>query len=66
MRQRLLVRAATLALAMAMAIGGGAAPAKASKCEAGTIFNPITKVRWTCIFPITIGGVRVGTFDKLD
>jgi len=28
--------------------------AKASKCEAGTVFNPITAVRWTCIFPITI------------
>ncbi len=43
-----------------------ATPAHASKCEAGTIFNPITKVRWTCIFPITIGGVKVGSFDKLD
>ena len=40
--------------------------AKASRCEAGTVFNPITKVRWTCTFPITIGGVRVGSFDKLD
>lgn len=42
------------------------APAQASKCEAGTIFNPITKVRWNCIFPITIGGVRVGSFDTLS
>jgi conjugal transfer pilus assembly protein TraU len=42
------------------------APARASKCEAGTNFNPITKVRWTCIFPITVGGVRVGSYDKLD
>ena len=41
-------------------------PARASKCEAGTVFNPITKVRWTCIFPITVGGIRVGSFDKLD
>lgn len=40
--------------------------AHASKCEAGTVFNPITKVRWNCIFPITIGGVRVGSYDKLD
>lgn len=40
--------------------------ALASKCEAGTAFNPITKVRWTCIFPITVGGIRVGSFDKLD
>ncbi|EQB16776.1 conjugal transfer protein [Sphingobium lactosutens DS20] len=40
--------------------------AHASKCEAGTVFNPITKVRWTCIFPITVGGIRVGSFDKLD
>ena len=40
--------------------------AHASKCPADTIFNPITKVRWTCVFPITIGGVRVGTFDKLS
>ena len=40
-------------------------PARASKCEAGTVFNPITKVRWTCIFPITVGGIRVGSFDKL-
>src|SRR3546814_15972043 len=31
-----------------------------------TIFNPITKVRWNCIFPITIGGVRAGSYDKLD
>ncbi|ANI79200.1 Protein TraU [Sphingobium sp. EP60837] len=43
-----------------------ATPAHASKCEAGTIFNPITKVRWTCIFPITIGGVKVGSFDSLS
>lgn len=28
-----------------------ASPAYASKCEAGTVFNPITKVRWNCIFP---------------
>jgi conjugal transfer pilus assembly protein TraU len=26
----------------------------------------LTKVRWTCIFPITIGGVRVGPYNKLD
>lgn len=40
-------------------------PAQASKCPTDTILNPIEKVRWTCIFPITIGGVRVGTHDKL-
>lgn len=38
----------------------------ASSCPAGAVFNPITKVRWTCIFPITIGGVRIGTVDKLS
>ena len=54
------------ALTLFCALGGMSAPAQASKCEAGTIFNPITKVRWNCIFPITIGGVRVGSFDKLD
>ena len=42
------------------------APAQASKCPSDTIFNPITKVRWNCIFPITIGGVRAGSYDKLD
>ena len=41
-------------------------PAHASKCPSDTVFNPITKVRWNCIFPITIGGVRVGSYDKLD
>ena len=64
MKRRLLARMAPLALALAA--GGASAPAHASKCEAGTIFNPLTKVRWNCIFPITIGGVRVGSFDKLD
>jgi conjugal transfer pilus assembly protein TraU len=39
--------------------------AHASKCES-SVFNPITKVRWTCIFPITVGGVRIGSFDVLD
>lgn len=60
-RARLIQSLAMLSLASI-----GSTPAHASKCEAGTIFNPITKVRWTCIFPITIGGVRVGSFDKLD
>ena len=64
MRPKFLTRMAPLTLALAAS--GAAAPAHASKCEAGTIFNPITKVRWNCIFPITIGGVRVGSFDKLD
>ena len=55
------------AIAAALLLGGFAftAPAHASSCPTGTVFNPITKVRWTCIFPITIGGVRIGTFDKL-
>lgn len=55
------------AIAAALLLGGLAftAPAHASSCPTGTVFNPITKVRWTCIFPITIGGVRIGTFDKL-
>jgi len=39
--------------------------AHASECKS-SVFNPITKVRWTCIFPITIGGVRIGSYDKLD
>jgi conjugal transfer pilus assembly protein TraU len=45
-----------LALAATCLTLAMASPAHASKCEAGTIFNPITKVRWSCIFPITIGG----------
>jgi conjugal transfer pilus assembly protein TraU len=55
-----------LLCAAALCLSIAASPAHASKCEAGTVFNPITKVRWTCIFPITIGGVRVGPYDKLD
>jgi len=54
------------AAGLALALLAPASPAHASKCPAGTVFNPITKVRWNCIFPITIGGVRVGSFDKLD
>src|SRR3546814_4716225 len=42
------------------------APAQASKCPSDTIFNQITKVRWNCIFPITICGVRAGSNEKLD
>ena len=65
-----MIRACTLlrsaAIGMAIALLSPATPALASKCEADTIFNPVTKVRWNCIFPITIGGVRVGSFDKLD
>jgi conjugal transfer pilus assembly protein TraU len=54
-----------LSLRRLLALGCGfaalalASPAHASKCEAGTVFNPITKVRWNCIFPITIGGGRL-------
>ena len=56
-----------MALGLALLFAIAAPPsAHASKCEAGTIFNPVTKVRWTCIFPITIGGVKVGSFDTLD
>src|SRR6478609_7872177 len=58
-------RLSLLALA-GVAMAMTATPAAASKCDAGTIFNPVTRVRWTCIFPITIGGVRVGPYDKLD
>ncbi|NKJ02385.1 TraU family protein [Novosphingobium sp. SG707] len=54
-----------LALAATCLTLAVASPAHASKCEAGTIFNPITKVRWSCIFPITIGGVRIGPHDPL-
>ncbi|MCH2219921.1 MAG: TraU family protein, partial [Dechloromonas sp.] len=54
------------AAALLLAGLGAAAPAHASSCPAGTVFNPITKVRWNCIFPITIGGVRIGSFDKLS
>jgi conjugal transfer pilus assembly protein TraU len=57
-----LVTAALLSLAAA----GWSRPALASKCEATSIFNPITKVRWTCIFPITIGGVQLGSSNALD
>jgi conjugal transfer pilus assembly protein TraU len=42
------------------------APAHASACPTSAVFNPVTKVQWTCIFPITIGGVKIGTFDKLS
>ncbi|MAM11820.1 MAG: conjugal transfer protein [Sphingobium sp. SCN 64-10] len=54
-----------LALSCGFAALALAAPAHASKCEAGTVFNPITKVRWNCIFPITIGGVKIGPSDPL-
>ncbi|AOF96940.1 traU family protein [Sphingobium sp. RAC03] len=64
-RRRLPIGQLSLALGFLISISTPI-PAQASKCEAGTIFNPITKVRWTCIFPITIGGVKVGSFDKLD
>ena len=57
-RVRALLGAALLALAPAAAY--------ASSCPASAVFNPITKVQWTCIFPITIGGVKIGTFDKLS
>ena len=63
---RLISMLRTGAAALALALVAPATPAHASKCEAGTVFNPITKVRWNCIFPITIGGVRVGSYDKLD
>ncbi|MDR6116634.1 conjugal transfer pilus assembly protein TraU [Sphingomonas sp. SORGH_AS789] len=49
---------------IAFSLLGAASPARASKCESGA-FNPITKVRWSCIFPITIGGVKVGQSDPL-
>jgi conjugal transfer pilus assembly protein TraU len=62
-RLRMLLLAGLLALVGAI---GWAQPAMASKCEAGTILNPITKVRWTCIFPITVGGIRIGSFDGFD
>lgn len=65
MNPRRLTPVFALLLAMAATLGWPGT-AHASRCEAGTIFNPITKVRWTCIFPITIGGVRVGSYDKLD
>lgn len=55
-----------LSLLVLLAMASSAAPAHASKCEASSIFNPITKVRWTCIFPITIGGVKVGSANALD
>ena len=55
-----------LGAALLLASGLAASPAQASSCPAGTVFNPITKVRWNCIFPITIGGVRVGSTDKLS
>jgi len=53
-----------IALGVAASLGWPG-QAHASKCESG-VFNPITKVRWTCIFPITVGGIRVGSYDKLD
>ena len=56
----------TGAAAIALSLLAPATPAHASKCPSDTGFNPITKVRWNCIFPITIGGVRVGSYDKLD
>lgn len=55
-----------LAAVLTVCAIGFASAANASPCPAGAVFNPITKVRWTCIFPITIGGVRIGTFDKLS
>lgn len=66
LRMGLVVGVRSHLTALALCLAASATPAHASKCEAGTIFNPITKVRWSCIFPITIGGVRVGSYDKLD
>ncbi len=61
-RLAMLRQVATALLLFALSL---ASPAHASSCPTGAVFNPITKVRWTCIFPITIGGVKIGTFDKL-
>src|SRR3546814_18483544 len=40
--------------------------APAPKCEAATAFNPIKQVPWAFIFPITVGGIRVGRLHKYD
>jgi conjugal transfer pilus assembly protein TraU len=39
--------------------------AQASPCNDGFI-NPLTKVAWQCVFPITIAGVRIGAKSPLD
>lgn len=49
-----------------LALTGLMKPAHAlGSCE-GKFFNPITDVCWSCIFPMTIGGVSVMSFDQED
>lgn len=40
-------------------------PTSGSTCS-GRFPNPITNVCWSCIFPISIGGLQVGPSDKPD
>jgi conjugal transfer pilus assembly protein TraU len=56
MLKRLLISAGAAVLA---ALGS----ASAAPCPTG-IINPITKISWKCIFPITIAGVSIGGTDQ--
>ncbi|AXC64197.1 TraU family protein [Cereibacter sphaeroides] len=47
-----------LFFAMALALGIGASGASFAKCNA-KFLNPITEVCWDCIFPISIGSIKV-------
>lgn len=52
-------------LILALALFFAPRSAEASQCKSSP-FNPITKVQWSCIFPITVGGVRIGPADAMS
>lgn len=55
-RLRRLVLGALAVLALAML---GAAPARANATCHGKFVNPITDVCWSCLFPLSIGGLSI-------
>ena len=55
-----------LLLLGAMALAFGAAPASAQgKCE-GSFVNPITDVCWGCMFPLSLGSLKIWPSSRSD
>ena len=63
MRLPRLILAALATLAL---MGLGAAPARASVTCHGKFVNPITDVCWSCLFPLSIGGLAIWKGSRPD